>query len=549
MDSRRRQPLQVQQLSVQHPLGYGPVGGVTNVVGGIPGVTTIVIGDSQINIGSSGSATVSDTTDKRWRQQTTIPTETRAGCCGLLSACALISLCNSVVAFMISGESQLFAWVFEQIGIADQVKKDLSDWGEHQDQIQLAFTCTRILSVVLASIVLVRFEYRIVAFVSSTVLGISILITSFLDSSLVVLIGFLVGGVAGIASGFLHMCAILPVLEHFDDGIFRALHAVHQGETVGYVVCALMRMATDNSWRSLFRWQLLPMAVAFGSAFALTPAEFHDSTIILRGTNEPAKTKRKLAWNIFKHPALYLLMVCFLFQRIGFGYLDEQAGILLNSSLYLVLFYLAQWLGPIVMFSKRCVAGYLPHVILTAFSLAAGVYTLAVPKVDHSDGLIILFIIIVGVAVATTESLRDVILTAQFLKEQYCLAFGVLYTCSGIGEIIVSATEEGKEADVYGDINLDTFTLNVSGSLIIVSAAFVCAAAVVYSKIGFPRDGDCFIPCCNLRGRFTRLRNEEEVNDGEGILQEEVLPFSDPEDISYGSTPGVVAVQGDAQLQ
>ncbi|XP_033738217.1 uncharacterized protein LOC117325836 [Pecten maximus] len=533
MDPRRQQPLHVQHLTMNPSSGYMPVGGVTHVIGGAPGTTTIVFGDTHMNVGQY-STTLTDTTDKRWRQQTTIPAESRTGCCGLLSACVLISLCNGVVAFMISGESQLFAWVFEQIGIAEEVKKDLTDWGTHEDNIKLAFTCTRILSVLPASVVLVRFEYRMVALVSSTVLGISVLITSFLNASLVGLIGFLVGGVAGVASGFLFMCAILPVLEHFDDGIFRALHAVHQGETVGYVVCALMRMATDNSWRSLFRWQLLVMAVAFGSAFALTPAEFHDSSVIVRGVSEPAKTKRSLSWNIFKHPAIYLLMICFFLQRMGFGFLDEQAGLLLNSTGYIILFYLAHWLGPIVMFSKRCVAGYFPHIILMAFTLVAGVYTLAVPKVDHSDGLIIVFIIIVGVAAATTESLRDVLLTAQFLKEQYCLAFGVLYTCAGIGEIIVKG--QIKEADFFdGTVSLDFFILNLSGSFVIVSSAFVCAAAIVYSKIGFPL-GDCSIPFCNIGGRFTRLKDEE-GSDGEGIVQEEVLPFSDPEDISYGSAP------------
>ncbi|XP_021341599.1 uncharacterized protein LOC110442361 isoform X1 [Mizuhopecten yessoensis] len=501
---------------MQQAPGYRPISGVTHVIGGAPGITTtIVVGNTQLGTGP-GSTTVTDTREKRWRQQTTVPSETRAGCCGLLTSCVLINLCNSVVTSMISGESQLFAWVFEQIGIADQVKKDLTDWGEHQDQIQLAFTCTRILSVLLASIVLVRFEYRMVALVSSTVLGLTVLITSFLNTSLVALIGFLIGGVAGMASGFLYICAILPVLEHFDDGIFRALHAVHQAETFGYVACALMRMATGNSWRSLFRWQLLVMVFAFGSAFDLTPVEFHDSSVIVRGTNEPAKTKRKLTWSILKHPAIYLLMVCFLFQRLGFGYLDEQAGTLLTGSLNLILFFLAQWLGPILMFSKRCVAGYFPHIILMAFTLVAGVYTLAIPKVDHSDGLIVVFIIIVGVAAATTESLRDVILTAQFLKEQYCLAFGVLYTCTGIGEIIVAATAKKEEAEYSDDIHLDFFTLNLAGAFVIVSAFFVPAAAVVYSKLGFPL-GDCPASCCNF-GKLSRLRDEDEGSDGEGII-------------------------------
>ncbi|XP_069126694.1 uncharacterized protein [Argopecten irradians] len=551
MDPRRSQPLHVQHLTMHSTQGYRPVEGVTHVIGGAPGTTTIVVGGTHINVGS-GTATVADTGDKRWRQQTTIPAESRAGCCGLISACALISLCNSIVSFMISGESELFAWVFKQLDMEDEVKKNLDEWGNHEEQIQLAFTCTRILSVLLASVVLVRFEYRMVAFVSSTVFGISVLVTSFLNSSLVGLIGFLIGGIAGVASGFLYICAVLPVLEHFDDGIFRALHAVHQGESLGYVICALLRMATGNSWRSLFRWQLLVMAVAFGSAFALTPAEFHDSTIIVRGIDQPAKTKRNLAWNIFKHPAIYILMVGFFFQRIGFDFLEEQTGILLDSTAYIVLYYLAQWLGPILMFSKRCIAGYFPHIILMAFSLVAGVYTLAIPNVDHTDALVLVFIIIMGVASATTESLRGVVMTNQFLKEQYCLAFGVLYTCAGIGEIIAKghvpkeAADDPEHTGTDADVeNLDFFILNLSGSFIIVSAAFVCAAAIVYSKIGFPR-GDPSCSLCDIKGKFTRLRNEEE-SDGEGIVQQEVLPFNDPEEISYGSNPQPSQTQTDAQ--
>ncbi|XP_069126697.1 uncharacterized protein [Argopecten irradians] len=512
--------------------GYRPVEGVTHVIGGDTGTTTIVVEVTHINAGSS-PATVADTGDKRWRQQTTIPAESRAGCCGLISACALISLCNSIVSFMISGESEVLAWLFMQLDIEYEVKKNLDEWGNHKVQIQLAFTCTRILSVLLASVVLVRFEYRMVAFVSSTVFGITVLVTSFLNSSLVGLIGFLIGGIAGIASGFLYICAVLPVLEHFDDGIFRALHALHRVESLGYVICALLWMATGNSWRSLFRWQLLVMAVAFGSAFALTPAEFHDSTIIVRGTDQPAKTKRNLAWNIFKHPAIYILMVGFFFQRIGFAFLEEQFP--LNSASIMVLYYPAQWLVPIIMFSKRCIAGYVPHIILMAFSLVAGVYTLVINNVDNIGVLVLVFIISVGVASATTESLRGVVMTNQFLKEQYCLAFGVLYTCAGIGEILA----KGYILREYTDI------LNLSGSSIIVSAAFVCAAAIVYSKIGFPR-GDPSCSLCDIKGKLTRLRNEEE-SDGEGIVQQEVLPFNDPEEISYGSNPQPSQTQTDAQ--
>ncbi|XP_069126698.1 uncharacterized protein [Argopecten irradians] len=482
MDPRRSQPLHVQHLAMHSTQGYRPVEGVTHVIGGDTGTTTIVVEVTHINAGSS-PATVADTGDKRWRQQTTIPAESRAGCCGLISACALISLCNSIVSFMISGESEVLAWLFMQLDIEYEVKKNLDEWGNHKVQIQLAFTCTRILS--------------------------------------------------GIASGFLYICAVLPVLEHFDDGIFRALHALHRVESLGYVICALLWMATGNSWRSLFRWQLLVMAVAFGSAFALTPAEFHDSTIIVRGTDQPAKTKRNLAWNIFKHPAIYILMVGFFFQRIGFAFLEEQFP--LNSASIMVLYYPAQWLVPIIMFSKRCIAGYVPHIILMAFSLVAGVYTLVINNVDNIGVLVLVFIISVGVASATTESLRGVVMTNQFLKEQYCLAFGVLYTCAGIGEILA----KGYILREYTDI------LNLSGSSIIVSAAFVCAAAIVYSKIGFPR-GDPSCSLCDIKGKLTRLRNEEE-SDGEGIVQQEVLPFNDPEEISYGSNPQPSQTQTDAQ--
>ncbi|XP_069126672.1 uncharacterized protein [Argopecten irradians] len=490
--------------------------------------------------GSNPTSADSDT-------RTSDVTSTRMGCFGLLSACVFLSIYNAVASYMISEQSELFVWVFEQMDLGELVEKNLTGWGPEPEHIQNTFLAFRTVSVVAAAFLLLRIEYKVLAFYSSIVLGASLLCASFVGDTAYGLIGVLVGVLGGTMSGFLTMCAILPVLEHFDDGVLRALHAVNQGQSVGSIFCAVLQMGTDNDWRQLFRWQLVVMGLAIFASFNLSPANLNYDTVTENGSNthnvsiedgndtndtdsedgsntkdtttedkikKRRKVKRHITKAIFKHPSIYFWMFCFFFQQIGFGFLTSQTGLLLKSILYLTLFYMAKLLVPIVAFSKRILVGHRPHIGLAAITILAAVYAFIVPGQELTDVFIVFFIIIVDGIAALIAPLEEVILQKQFPKEQLFMVFGVIFTVKEAGNLIATGPEyyvgfanrtlniklddldddTSDRAEIVGTVHLEHSYLYVSGVLLLLSASSLITAIVV-SKMKEPPCGKCCIPC------------------------------------------------------
>ncbi|XP_069138848.1 uncharacterized protein [Argopecten irradians] len=345
---------------------------------------------------------------------------------------------------------------------------------------------------------MVPLGYRVVGMLGCVMYGAGLFVSSWLTKDQGDLAGFLIGGLAGLGSTFLFLTAVVPPLEYFTKKRLCAIAIVRSGQVIGVEGMLFLyfhtRLMEDNSlvfkWEHNFRYQLIPLGVAFLCCTTLTPLELRcsDSRESFAG-----RIIQNLDWKFLKDKLLYLILALAFLERLGKQLVLNRYKDLIdtvdraNSNAKGILSNypgLGEVFGLGLLASCCCCRGWKTKTVLITLGVLniwSGVAVCLVPTTNS-------FVIVascgayIGLCKGLFSSLIDNTIPDTFGNRNVRIVEGALWLAAGIAEIVLIHVQDAI-FDTYGSrIDLIKASFYVGGGLMILTGKTAIITGCQMSK-------------------------------------------------------------------
>ncbi|OWF54239.1 uncharacterized protein LOC110445384 isoform X2 [Mizuhopecten yessoensis] len=348
-------------------------------------------------------------------------------------------------------------------------------WGETGNrEVKRAYNGVSSLTTIFAALLSLKVGYRVVAISGCLMMMSSLFVSSWLDKDTIGLIGFLVGGIAGVGASCVKLAAVVPVLENIQNCRFIAVAIVNIGgagaSVVHYGILASSWVSddVDLNWKHFYRWQLLVMSFALLASTRLQPS----SEKWIKNYFSP------FDWSVLREKSLYIMMVILLCDRFGhlilsnviFTFFDKNENF---AAPYLggFFYYGGQIFGPMFLFCciKKQIAPTLRF--MGSIDLIAGVWTIAA---TWSTNLfhISMYAGTLGISKAAFTTLLQNLIPSVFGKNNVRIVQGLLDFGAGVGILLSSPCQNAVEMH-YDEADRYKPAFYLAGSFLVLASAFV----------------------------------------------------------------------------
>jgi len=222
-------------------------------------------------------------------------------------------------------------------------------------------------------------------------------------------------------------------------GLERLMDTV--GAILGPLTAVWLLNTTDQNFRAVFLWALVPGLIAVASFWLLVrerPFDPRKEQSFLGGLRSLPGTFRRFLFGVgvfgagdFSHTLLILYATRMLAPGQGLARAASLAVVLytLHNVFYAASAYVSGWIGDHVRHRKF---------ILAAGYVVAGATATLLTSGTHSLWLLSAIFILAGLYVGTEEALEDSLAAELIVKEQHGMAFGTLAAVNAVGDFVSS---------------------------------------------------------------------------------------------------------------